>query len=138
MTRLDLGDVYGLGFREQCVQVISSTNKQGHKVIFLPRFGPSEGNTVRPACLYCFRWGDYNWRDRSCSRSKGNRELWLWVLGLSLDGGLSWPYIGGQVPRSNPCRSTIEWEDRLPYAKLSLRATYHNLICLHINLQYRQ
>ena len=42
VTRLDLSNVhvYGLGFREQRVQVISSANKQGHKAIFYPGSGP--------------------------------------------------------------------------------------------------
>ena len=85
--------------------------KQRREAFFLPRFGPPEGNTVRPACLGLISMGCYKWRDRYCSKSKGNRELWRG----SLLGCLSWPYIDGQVSRSTPSRST---KQRFPYTNL--------------------
>ena len=62
--------VMDLGFRKLRTSVTTSANKQARGT-FLPRFGPPEGNTVRPACLGLI------WRGCTMVRSQsleGNRN----------------------------------------------------------------
>jgi hypothetical protein len=49
----------GLGFRERDALVYLSSNKQERRP-GLPRFRPSKGNTLLPACLFLIINEDYN------------------------------------------------------------------------------
>ena len=83
----------------------------GTRGTFLPRFGPPEGNTVRPACLGLISVGCYKGEIAIARKAKAIVSYGV----VFLFGCLSWPYIDGQVSRSTPSRST---KQKFPYTNL--------------------